>query len=301
VRFCAANRRHGLSPNLKLQLSRSLANNEINSIGYFVDPGAALVNPQDRQRVIEQWMMQVSRDGGIARFDDLHVDAIDPLWKKRELWAEACRRAFQSDVEVRDKLGLPLTVALGMSLRSDSVVMTSGVRLAELISLLDWTPPSLYLFFRGQEPGTDLESAISSGRIEADSISAAFIAVDMPNATSGMFLRFRRTGSVEFTTSAFLLGWSLTSLPSGRHPGRFCLSVRSRSLPRFVRFCVANLSMWAIVAIAAMSRALIAGTIRKLLFFNDLKIPIEILSLFCLANSRTTSGSFDSKLPECRQ
>jgi hypothetical protein len=151
-------------------------------------------------------MTQVNRDGGIARFDDLHVDAIDPLWKKPELWTEACRHAFQYGVEVRDRLGLPLTVALGMSLRADSLVMTGGVRLSELVSLLDSTPPSLYLFFRGQEPGSDLEAAIRSGRVEADNISTTFMAVDLPNARSGLFLRFRRTGSEEFTTSAFLFG-----------------------------------------------------------------------------------------------
>lgn len=156
-------------------------------------------------QVIERWMLQVSQHGGIERFDDLHIDDIDPQWKNRNLWAEASGLAFRSAVEVRNRLSLPFTVGLGMSLRPDAVV-TNDVGLAELISRVDWTPPSLYLFRQGKEPGHDLKSDISSGSLAADSVSLAFRAIDIPAAKSGVLLRFRRRDSDDYTTSAFLFG-----------------------------------------------------------------------------------------------
>jgi hypothetical protein len=163
-------------------------------------------NPQYRERAIEQWMTQISRDGGIARYDDLHLDAIDQLWRKRELWEEASRWAFQFGIDSRDRLNLPFTLGLGMSLRPDSITPANGIRLEELIACVDWTPPSLYLFYPGEEPGSDLRRAIDASRVEADGISASFIPIDVPAAKAGWFLRFKLSGSDEYTTSAFLLG-----------------------------------------------------------------------------------------------
>jgi hypothetical protein len=163
------------------------------------------MKPQDQTRVIERWMLQVSQDGGIERFDDLHIDQIDPRWKNRPLWAEASSSAFRSGVDVRNRLKLPLIVGLGMSLHSDTVV-GDDIGLAELITQVDWSPPSLYLFREGQEPGSDLNAEIRSGRIDADAVSMHFRAIDVPAAKSGVILRFRRSRSGEHTTSAFLFG-----------------------------------------------------------------------------------------------
>ena len=63
-------------------------------------------------------------------------------------------------------LKLPYILGRGMSLRSDVVEMINDIRLGELISRVDWTPPSLYLFCKGQDPGKDLKAAIHAGRIE---------------------------------------------------------------------------------------------------------------------------------------
>jgi hypothetical protein len=163
-------------------------------------------NPQYRERAIEQWMTQISRDGGIARFDDLHLDAIDQLWTKRKLWAEASGWAFQFGIDARVRLNLPFTFGLGMSLRPDSITPANGIRLAERIARVGWTPPSLYLFYPGQEPGSDLRGMIDAGRVEADSISASFKPIDVPAAKAGWFLRFKLSRSDEYTVSAFLLG-----------------------------------------------------------------------------------------------
>ena len=162
--------------------------------------------PQDRLGVVEGWMSQVVQDGGVERCDDLHIDVIDPEWKSRNLWAEAAYWAFQTAIEVRDRLKLPLTLGLGMSLCSDELRKDESVRLAQLISQVDWTPPSLYLFRPGQEPGSDLAEAIHSKKIGSDTVSLNFKVLDVPAAKTGLFLRFRRMDSDEYTNSAFIFG-----------------------------------------------------------------------------------------------
>jgi hypothetical protein len=151
-------------------------------------------------------MRQVSQDGGIERYDDFHIDDIDPDWEARNSWADASLWAFDAALEARDKLKLPCTVGLGMSLCSDELDFGDGVSMAALVSQVDWSPPSLYLFRRGQEPGSDLDSAIQSGYIGTDTVSVEFRVLDVPAAKTGLFLRFRRNGSDEYTNSAFILG-----------------------------------------------------------------------------------------------
>lgn len=164
------------------------------------------MEPQDRERVIEQWMTRVSQDGGIERYDELHIDAIDPQWKQRKHWGIASSSAFQCGVTLRNKLNLPLRVGLGMSLREGVLEPTHEVQLADLVAGADWSPPALYLFSEGHEPGDDLKGAIREGRVEADSVLSEFTALDVPAAKSSIFLRFKRSGSDGYSTSVFILG-----------------------------------------------------------------------------------------------
>jgi hypothetical protein len=161
---------------------------------------------KDRISAIEIWMLNVSQDGGIDRYDDLHIDSIDPEWKSREARISGGLLAFQDAVRTRDKLTLPVTVALGLSLISENFVWSETVGFAQLRPRLDWTPPSLYLFREGEEPGTDFDQAIRDGLVDPDAVSIAFNLVDVPGFRAGRLLRFRRTGSDEYTHSAFLFG-----------------------------------------------------------------------------------------------
>lgn len=164
------------------------------------------MDPQDRVRVIEQWTTRVTQDGGIDRYDDLHLDAIDPEWRQREHWGSAGSSAFQSAVAIRNNLRLPLIVGLGMSLRDDVLGLLHEVKLADLMADVGSSPPSLYLFRRGKEPGNDLIAAIHDGRVGADCASSEFVAIDVPDAKSGVFLRFKQSGCDEHATSVFILG-----------------------------------------------------------------------------------------------
>ena len=46
--------------------------------------------------VIEEWMLSVVQNGGVERFDDLHVDRIDRNWRSPQLWIEEGWRLFRS-------------------------------------------------------------------------------------------------------------------------------------------------------------------------------------------------------------
>lgn len=161
---------------------------------------------KDRIRAIEAWMLSVSHDDGIDRYDDLHIDRIDPEWKAREAWISGGLLAFQEAVQTRNRLALPNIVALGLSLIPEDFIWSEVAGLAQLRPKLDWTPPSLYLFREGEDPGTDLDKAIRDGLVGTDSISAAFTLDDVPGFRAGWLLRFRRTCSDEYTHSAFLFG-----------------------------------------------------------------------------------------------
>jgi len=49
---------------------------------------------EKRGRAIEIWMTAIARDGGVDRYDDLHIDKIDPLWGSRDLWLQGGLEAY---------------------------------------------------------------------------------------------------------------------------------------------------------------------------------------------------------------
>jgi hypothetical protein len=107
----------------------------------------------DQQLTIERWMRDVIADGGIDRHDDLHVDQIDRQWTARERWLEAGSRALSMAVGLRNRIAPDLTVALAFSLQSGPE--RRGPDFNDTMGLqerLDASPPSLYLFRKGEEP-----------------------------------------------------------------------------------------------------------------------------------------------------
>jgi hypothetical protein len=160
----------------------------------------------DRTSAIELWMLSVSRDGGVDRYDDLHVDSIDSDWKSKAAWIDGGVWAFQEAIQLRDRLDLPYTVALGLSLRAEGYDWIDNVGIGQLQSRLDWSPPSLYLFRHGEEPDVDLDRAIHNGQVAPDATSKKFSLAEVAGLKAGMLLRFKRTGSDEYTQNVFLLG-----------------------------------------------------------------------------------------------
>ena len=125
----------------------------------------------DRKAVIEKWMLAIVQDGGVERYDDLHVDAIDGAWKPKETWVQAGLIAFQLAVELRNRHQLGFTVALGISLPgSRDLIGIDFDSMDELVAKLASTPPSLYLFNRGQEPVPTLLLSAENGEVLPDPV-----------------------------------------------------------------------------------------------------------------------------------
>jgi hypothetical protein len=115
------------------------------------------MSAEDRKRseIIERWMLASIRDGGIRRFDDLHIDEVEPAWKDRKEWIEGALEAFRMAMAIRDGNQLPFVVGLVFSLQSGDQPLGVDFHGPDDISeRLDWSPPSLYLFHRGEEPDT---------------------------------------------------------------------------------------------------------------------------------------------------
>jgi len=105
------------------------------------------------KQIIEKWILSIMNGNGIERFEDLHIDRIDSRWKDRSLWIEKGVQVLKLAAAIRDDRGLSLTVALAFSLIATNEV--SGIDfndISELEKLLDWSPPSIYLFHLGEEP-----------------------------------------------------------------------------------------------------------------------------------------------------
>jgi|SRR5262249_3857028 len=109
----------------------------------------------EHEQIIESWMLAIVENGGVSRYDDLHIDRIDNQWKSPRFWLPAAFHAQDLAIKIRNKHGLRFTVVVGFSLKGS--VKQKGVDFrtrAQFEARLNQTPPSLYLFGLGKEPWT---------------------------------------------------------------------------------------------------------------------------------------------------
>jgi hypothetical protein len=160
-------------------------------------------------KVIQAWMLANVQNRGYERFDDLHVDRIDPDWKPREKWIDAGIRAFRLAIDLRDREQLSFTVALAYSLAALKPPHrgTDFRTREELESQLGSSPPSLYLFARGDEPWT--KSSIR----KADAIADSLVVKDLPPDFLGVaigkrwyYIEFRQAKFDEWSRNVFVEG-----------------------------------------------------------------------------------------------
>jgi hypothetical protein len=105
--------------------------------------------------VIEEWMRMVLATGGIERFDDLHIDQIDPAWRDRDSWLKGSADALNLAQQLKKSIAAEKTLAMMCALVSEDREFTLPRSPTELSEQMDWTPPSLYLFDPGNEPWVD--------------------------------------------------------------------------------------------------------------------------------------------------
>src|SRR5258708_26816605 len=107
----------------------------------------------EHEQIIESWILTIIEDGGVMRYDDLHLDRIDNEWKVPNLWLPAAFHAQDMAIKIRNRHGLTLSVVVGFSLKGG--MKKAGVNFktrAQLEARFNQTPPSLYLFELGTEP-----------------------------------------------------------------------------------------------------------------------------------------------------
>jgi hypothetical protein len=99
---------------------------------------------------IHRWMADVIQRAGYERFEDLHIDDVDPKNRARETWLRVSTEYLAFAASARDQARWPFQVALGMSLRSSPTPLgLNFATFADIVHEFDWSPPSLYLFPAG--------------------------------------------------------------------------------------------------------------------------------------------------------
>lgn len=111
----------------------------------------------NKEQIITTWINTAVGEGGIDRYDDLHIDQIDDSWASPDSWENAGIEALSLAVSVRDRLQLNIAVAVAWSLRTDGIRHTIGFEQKHYLgSEMNGSPPSLYLFRYGAEPWTQI-------------------------------------------------------------------------------------------------------------------------------------------------
>jgi hypothetical protein len=150
---------------------------------------------------IEAWFTAIVQDGGVERYDHLHIDKIDARWARREHWLEGGTEAFRLTRRVRDRHGLALIVALAYSLESGEALRGMNFRTPdEFQAQLDWSPPSLYLFHPNHDPWNQ------SGAEVVKPIDVTTLFGNTLDAKGCYYMEFRQAGSTEYSRSVFVAG-----------------------------------------------------------------------------------------------
>jgi hypothetical protein len=155
----------------------------------------------NREDAIEKWMLAIIDDGGIERLDHLHIDKIDSSWKNRDNWVEGGLEALRVAIVLRDRNQLPFAVALTFSLKSGDLPIGVDFRTrSEFVERLDCSPPSLYLFRRGDARRTQVGPGVAVQELSP-------LTLGIPKAgVSGYYLEFLPQDSEEYRRSVFIEG-----------------------------------------------------------------------------------------------
>lgn len=135
-----------------------------------------MTSSDSNRRIIEDWMMSSAANGGIDRYDDLHIDQIDARWSDRSTWIDGGIASLQQAIQIREREGLEAVIALVFSLvSSDKVTGIDFATRDDILSRLEWSPPSLYLFRVGLEPWTPMLSGNSGPEVLAAQLDPSML------------------------------------------------------------------------------------------------------------------------------
>ena len=72
-----------------------------------------------REEIIENWLLRIVSDGGIDRYDDLHIDVVDKRWTLRENWTAGALESYRIAGALRDRHNWDLSIVLAFALSTD--------------------------------------------------------------------------------------------------------------------------------------------------------------------------------------
>lgn len=161
--------------------------------------------------IIQSWFDSVIKDGGIDRYDDLHVDQIDAAWNAECYWITAALESFKIAVEIRNAHGSDLNVLLSIPLASEvePVGVTFHCR-KELEKSLSYTPPSLYILrsdnriIREAKTVAEGSSADCNGNLKL--LNSAEIFGDMQQSVKCLYSESKRPDDEEYSRYLYLVG-----------------------------------------------------------------------------------------------
>lgn len=165
--------------------------------------GTSLSNRKNHhETVIRAWMDTIAGDGGIDRYDDLHVDRIDDYWKAKNLWVPAGLESFELAVGIRDAEKSDLTVALAFPLESSEFPKRLSFKTREDIERnFNATPPSLYLFRPGTEFWTQTAEYVYVENVDWRSLLGSNHLIK-----KCLSMEYKRSISEDYTRSIFVVG-----------------------------------------------------------------------------------------------
>jgi hypothetical protein len=162
--------------------------------------------PMDHKDLIRTWMNSVMHDGGMARFDDLHIDQIDPKWKNPNLWIEGGLEVFQLATVLRNQSRISALVALAFSLDANKKPHGFEFKNAsEFKSNLDGSPPSLHLFPPNEKPWTyGAPVDVPPIKVKTKPLTPSIFGA--PSSVECVGIEFKKADSEEYNRTVFLLG-----------------------------------------------------------------------------------------------
>ena len=164
------------------------------------------------KEIIQSWFNSAIHEGGIDRYDHLHIDHIDAAWKPRSKWITAALESFETALEVRDAYigDTHLTVVLDFELTSESLPLGVTFRKrSELENAFTSTPPSLYLSREGGEVWIQAEEAkgkIINDDLVIEMLDASELFGKMRETVRCFYIEYLRIGDAEYTRGVCLAG-----------------------------------------------------------------------------------------------
>lgn len=153
-------------------------------------------------------MTAIIEDGGIDRYDDLHIDRIEKQWKNHNLWLSGSISALQLALKQRDRHNPELVVAIGFTLKStDKPMGLNFTTRKEIERQFDSSPPSIYLFYAGQELWAKRKDMAAVDKLlEPKVVVCDALFSDLLPYAKCYFLEFFRPDDAEYRRSLFIAG-----------------------------------------------------------------------------------------------